>query len=131
MKNLQHILNLFGRIFIAAIFLVSGIGKIFDMQGTREYMMAYGMPAVTFFLICAIILEILGALLLLLGCGSRFGALLLIIFLIPTTLIFHINFGEQLQVIMFLKNLAILGGLFVILAHGSGTIGIDRFWKTS
>lgn len=131
MKNLQHTLNLLGRILIAVIFFFSGVGKILDMEGTKQYMAANGMPAVTFFLIGAIILELLGGLLILIGCGSRIGAFLLIVFLIPTTFIFHMNLGEQLQMIMFLKNLAILGGLLMILAHGSGSFGVDRLWKVT
>lgn len=126
MKNLPHILNLLGRIFISVIFLSSGIHKILNMAGTKEYMASQGMPLVTFFLIGAIFLEILGGVLVLLGCASRIGALLLIIFLIPTTIIFHPVLTDQIQ---FMKNLAILGGLFVVLAHGSGSIGIDRIWK--
>ncbi|MEW5807110.1 MAG: DoxX family protein [Acidobacteriota bacterium] len=129
MDKVQSILNLVGRILISIIFLSSGIGKIFQFSGTRQYMASHGIPAVGLFLLGAIFLEIVGGLSLLLGCASRVGAFLLIVFLIPTTLIFHLNWSDQMQLIQFMKNLAILGGLFLILTHGSMKYGINHLWK--
>src|SRR3989339_161443 len=104
---------LIARILISAIFLMSGWGKIINPAGTQQYMAAHGMPFAGLLLLGAIILEIGGGLSVLLGYKARWGAIALVVFLIPTTIIFHTKFSEQLQVIMFMKNLAILGGLLM------------------
>ncbi|RAP32738.1 DoxX family protein [Candidatus Marinamargulisbacteria bacterium SCGC AG-439-L15] len=117
---------LISRILIAIIFIFAGYGKIMDPMSTQAYMNTMGMGATTFFLVCAIIIEIVGGVSILLGYYTRIGALLLIIFLLPTTIIFHTDFSSQVQVIMFLKNLAIMGGLFSLLANGSGAYSIDE-----
>ncbi|MBI4209826.1 MAG: DoxX family protein [Deltaproteobacteria bacterium] len=129
-KTLESLATLTGRLFLSAIFMMAGFGKIMDLSGTSAYMASQGMPLVPFFLAMAIIFELGGGLSLLIGFKTRWGALALIAFLIPTTLIFH-NFWadppdqRQLQMIMFLKNLAILGGLLTVLAHGPGSMSID------
>ncbi|MGB9696157.1 MAG: DoxX family protein [Ignavibacteria bacterium] len=122
---MKSIISLVGRIFVSLIFLVAGLEKITNFQGTKEYMAMYGMPFRRAFLILAIIVEILGSLSIILGFKAKWGALALFIFLIPTTLIFHTHFSEPLQVIMFWKNLAIMGGLLFISVYGAGTISID------
>lgn len=86
----------------------------------------YGMPFRRAFLVLAIIIEILGSLSIIIGFKAKWGALALFIFMIPTTLIFHTHFSEQLQLIMFWKNLSIMGGLLFITAYGAGTISIDE-----
>lgn len=123
---MKSFVPLLGRIFIAFVFLTAGINKIIYSSGTKEYMAMYGMPFRRAFLILAIIIEILGSLSLILGFKAKWGALALFIFLIPTTLIFHTHFSEPLQVTMFWKNLAIMGGLLFITAYGAGTISIDE-----
>ncbi len=123
--QLQNYISLLGRIFLVAIFVMSGFHKITDPQGTQQYMAAMGMPMTGFFLIGAIFLELAGAASLLLGYWTRVGALLLIIFMIPTTLIFHTNFSDQVQFIMFMKNLAMMGGLLTVLAFGPGRLSLD------
>lgn len=120
---------LLGRVLIAVIFLMSCIGKIKDPVGTKAYMAANGMIAVDIFYIGAVVFLLAGAISLILGLFPRYGALLLIIFLIPTTLIFHTNFAEKIQIIQFMKNLAILGGLINVLTFGAGKISIDSFIK--
>ena len=92
--------------------------KIYDVEGTLKYMQANGMPFTKFFLICAVILELSGGILLLTGKFEKAGARLLILFLVPTTLIFHIDFAQRIQIIQFLKNSAIIGGLFAVLCKG-------------
>ena len=105
------------RFLLSAIFLISGIMKIFDMEGTLKYMESKGMPFAIFFLLCAIILEISGGILLLSGKFEKAGARILILFLIPTTFIFHTDFAQRMQVIQFLKNSAIIGCLFAVLTR--------------
>jgi len=123
---MQKFITLIGRILISQIFLASGFGKITGFSGTQKYMAAYGMPFTAFFAICAIILEIGGGLSVLLGYKARWGAVALMVFLIPTTLIFHTNFSDQMQVIQFMKNIAILGGLFMVAGFGAGDMSLDE-----
>ncbi len=94
-------------------------------QGTMGYMAAMGMPLTGFFLVCTIIIEIGGGLSLLLGYKAKWGARALFLFLIPVTLIFHHNFGDQTQMILFMKNMAIMGGLLQIAMHGAGALSLD------
>lgn len=116
---------LLSRLLISMIFIISGLGKIFDPAATTGYMKSVGMPAVGFFLIMAIIFELGGGISVLIGYKAQLGALALIVFLIPTTLIFHTNFSDQIQMIMFMKNLAILGALIAIATNGPGAMSLD------
>ncbi|MCS7020653.1 MAG: DoxX family protein [Gemmataceae bacterium] len=122
---------LLGRIGLSAIFLISGAGKIFSWEQTAGYMSSKGMPLVPLFLVGAIVLELVGGLSVLVGYKARLGAGLLIVFLIPATVIFH-NFWafegqeQQMQMIMFLKNLAILGGLLLVVGFGAGAYSLDN-----
>lgn len=123
---MQNFLVPLGRLFLSAIFLSSGFGKIFKFAGTQQYMEAKGMPIAALFLVFAIILEITGGLSVLLGYKTKWGALALIIFLIPATLIFHNQLSDQMQMIMFMKNVAILGGLFMLVSFGAGPLSFDN-----
>lgn len=125
-KKLNNLLSLAARVLLSALFLMSGINKILNPAATQQYMASYGMPLTGLFLMGAIALELAGGLSVLLGYKSRWGAIALIIFLIPATLIFHTNFADQMQTIQFMKNLAILGGLLMIVQSGSGDIAIKR-----
>lgn len=119
-----------GRILMGQIFLLAGIHKIMDWQGMSAYMASQGMPWIPFFLTGAMLVETLGGLSLILGIQPRIGALVLTAFLIPATLIFHDFWTledpqRSLQMIMFQKNLAIMGGLllFSILSPAGGRQG--------
>jgi putative oxidoreductase len=125
----DNILSVASRALLSAIFLVSGIQKILHPVGTMQYMAANGMTTLTaLFLVCAIVIEVLGGLSVLLGYKTRWGAIALVIFLIPATLIFHRDLSDQIQSIMFLKNLAILGGLLMVIQNGPGglTLGNNK-----
>ena len=122
----RNTIPLIARLCLAALFLWSGIGKILDPAGTQQYMASVGMPFTGLLLVGAIVLELAGSLSLILGYKPRIGAILLIIFLIPATLIFHTNFADRIQQIMFFKNLAILGGLLMIVQYGAGNIALRR-----
>lgn len=133
-KFLQSIGTVAGRVLLSLIFLMSGVGKIFDLENTKKYMEAKGMTNVAFFLTMAILFEIAGAVLVMVGYKARLGALLLIAFLIPATVIFHDfwAFPDQqppIEMIMFMKNLSILGGLLIVLARGPGPMSIDA-WRS-
>ena len=122
---------LIGRLLVVLIFLKSGAGKIDNFGGTAQYMASHGIaPYTNFFLVGAIFCELAGSITLILGYYARFGAMLLLIFLIPTTLIFHSNFGDQIQMIMFMKNVSMFGGLLVLLAVGAGRFSLDYFFRS-
>lgn len=104
---------------------MAGINKVGNPSGTQAYMASYGMPLTGLFLIGAIAIEILGSLSLIVGYYAKVGAWALIIFMIPTTLIFHTNFADQNQVIHFMKNIAMTGGLLYIATYGADAFSID------
>jgi len=131
MKKYEKFMPLLGRIFLALIFLKSGFGKITGWEGTAGYMSSKGFPLVPVFLLGAILFELGGGLSVLLGYRAKLGALALIIFMVPTTIIFH-NFwaleggAKAMQQVMFMKNLAIIGGLFVVFGLGSGPFSLTK-----
>ena len=120
-----------GRILLSIIFLLSAFGKATDFSGMEQYMASKGLPAIPLLLALAMLTEALGGLSLLLGFKARWGALLLFLFLIPTTLIFHDFWAltgamRQDMQIHFLKNLAIMGGLLMVAANGPGAFSLDK-----
>jgi len=122
LHTIDNYLSLFARIFLSAIFMWSGINKILSPVATQENMSAHGMPLTSVFLAGAIALEILGGLSILLGIKTQWGAAILIIFLVPATLIFHHDLSTELEQAMFLKNLAMLGGLLMLIRYGGGDL---------
>ncbi|MEO0927331.1 MAG: DoxX family protein [Cyanobacteria bacterium J06643_13] len=118
----NHYISFLARIFLSSIFLWSGTNKIIDPLASLAKMTAQGMPFTSVLLVGAISLEILGGLSVLLGIKPRWGAVMLVIFLVPATLIFHTDFSTELEQAMFLKNLAMLGGLLLLIQNGGGNI---------
>ncbi|HEV3136787.1 MAG TPA: DoxX family protein [Pirellulales bacterium] len=120
-----------GRLLLSLIFVASAAGKISDWQSPAKMMADKGVPAVDALLSIAIALEISGGVLVLLGWYTRFGALALLLFLVPVTLIMHnfwtIEEGPQRmeQMINFMKNVSISGGLVMVLALGPGPLSLD------
>ncbi len=132
MDQLEKYGALLARIFLVSIFILAGVSKISNFAGTQAYMTSRGMPATALLLPGAILIEMGGGLAVLLGYKTRLVAVLLFLFLIPTTLIFHTAFGgsfppEQMQIqqAMVLKNLAIMGGLLTLAVHGAGGLSLD------
>ncbi len=122
--------NLAARVLIAVLFLPAGLNKIMGYEGTQAYMEAMGVPGVLLPLV--IILETGGGLALLLGWQIRYIALSLAGFTVVTALIFHVNFSDQIQMIMFMKNIAIAGGLLALSAQDiRQTISIDHWRLTA
>lgn len=123
---------LLGRWFIAAIFLVAAVQKVFNWDATSSLMASKGLEMVPAFLAAAIALEIFAALALITGSRTRLSATLLALFLIPVTILFHdfwaVPAGDarELQQVMFFKNCAILGGLFYIISTGPGRMSRDH-----
>jgi len=129
MEWLKAFPMLFGRILLVLIFLQSGIGKIANFEGTAQYMAGHGMPYANFFLVGAIFFELVGSVTVILGYFARFGALLLLIFLIPTTLIFHNIFADPKMMIHFMKNVSMFGGCLILLASGAGRFSLDSLLR--
>lgn len=122
---MKQYLPLVGRILLGLIFVMSGFSKMSGFEGTQQHMAAQGIPLTALFLVGTILVEILGGLSVIIGYKARRGAAVLFLFLIPATLIFHTNFGDQTQMIMFLKNLAIMGGLLLVATFGPGPYSVD------
>ncbi len=129
MEGWKALASLIGRILLVLIFVNSGVGKIGNFTGTAQYMASAGMPIAPFFLVGAIFFELVGSITVILGYFTRFGALLLIIFLIPTTLIFHNIFADPKMMIHFMKNVSMFGGLLVLLSSGGGRFSLDYFLR--
>jgi putative oxidoreductase len=121
---------LVGRLCIAAIFLLSGFSKLVDLPGTTEHMVAAGIPQAHTLAIVAGLAELLGGLALALGLLTRLAAAGLVLFMIPTTIMFH-NFwafegaARLPQMLNFMKNLCITGGLLFVAAVGAGRYSLD------
>jgi len=115
-----------GRILLSIIFLGSAATKIADPAGTQAYMAAFGLPMTGVLLIGAIATEVGGGLALFLGLKARRAALVLTGFLAVATLVFHTNLGDQQQLLHFLKNLSIIGGLVLVMAEGTGPLSLGR-----
>ena len=117
---------LVGRLLLALMFLVSGLNKIANPQGTQQYMAVMGMTwATTAFYVGALLVEVVGSLSLLLGYRARAGGWLLFLFMIPTTLIFHTHVADPNQMIHLLKNLSVMGGLLYVAVYGAGGLSMD------
>ena len=116
--------NLAGRILLAHIFLLAGLNKITGYSGTQTYMEAMGVPGMLLPLV--ILLEVGGALALIIGWQTRWAAYALALFSIVSALIFHSNLSDQIQMILFMKNWAMAGGLLVLAANGAGAFSLDQ-----
>ena len=129
------IATLLGRVLLALIFIIAGVSKIGGYSATVGYMQSHGIPAAPFFLYLAVLIEVGGGLSILTGFRARYGAMLLFLYLAPTTYFFHfkpafdaaMNVVDHGQLIQVLKNLAIMGGLLMLYGNGAGkfTIGSD------
>ena len=128
--TLNRYTQLAGRMLLSLIFIISGYAKLAHWSGTAAGIAAKGIPLASLATALAILLELGGGLLLLAGYRTRLVALLLAVFLVPVTLLFH-NFwayqgaNQQMQMVNFLKNLAILGGLLRLASDGAGGMSLD------
>ncbi|MFU8895117.1 MAG: DoxX family protein [Gammaproteobacteria bacterium] len=122
MTKLFPLADLAARIFLAALFIVAGLGKIPGYEGTAGYMQSMGVPGMLLPLVIA--LEIVGGLAIAIGYRTRLAAFLLAGFTVLSGLIFHspLDPAEQTQ---FLKNLAIAGGFLLLVVHGAGRWSLD------
>jgi len=123
-NTVKNVSELVGRSFLVVLFLLSGLGKIGAYAGTVTYMSSLGVPGALLPVVIAT--EVLGALAIIVGWKTRVIASLLAGFSLLAAAIFHNNFGDQIQMIMFLKNVSIAGGFLLLVANGAGPLSIDR-----
>ena len=124
MNLIQNLSAPAGRFFISLIFVVSGLGKIAAWSGTQAYMESAGVPGIL--LPAVVALEVLGGLAVMLGWKTRIAAFLLAGFSLLSGILFHADFGDQMQSIMFMKNLALAGGFLVLVSQGAGPFSLDN-----
>ena len=134
---MKHLLDLLGRIFISLIFLFEALDSAWYFQDTKDKMTSYGITwNQHLWLYGGIIILVLGGVLVLLGYRAKLGALLLLAYWIPVTLIVHSFWNDpedirRIQSVFFMRNLAIVGGLLLIYVNGSGKYSIRRIFATS
>jgi putative oxidoreductase len=124
MNQLQAIAAPIGRILISLMFVTSGFSKVSGYAATQGYMEAMGVPGALLPLVIAV--ELLGGLAVMLGWHTRIAAFLLAGFSLLSALLFHANFGDQMQMIMFMKNISIAGGFLMIVSLGGGAFTLDN-----
>jgi putative oxidoreductase len=116
--------DLIGRVLMALIFLSAGANKIVGYSGTQGYMESMGVPGMLLPLV--IVVELAGGLAMIAGYRTRLFAIALAGFCILSGALFHNNFANQMDMIMFMKNLAMAGGFLVLFANGPGELSLDR-----
>ena len=119
-----NILDLLGRIFISALFLISAYNKILNIDGSISWMEGFGIPG--FLLYPAIVLEIILPIFIIIGYNARISAGLLAVFCIVTAFLFHFDFSDQGQTISFLKNIGLSGGFLFIVVNGTKEWSVDK-----
>ena len=123
-RKMNKYSSLVARILLGHIFLLAGVSKVFSYAGTQGYMDMMGVPGMLLPLV--IILEFAGGLALIVGLQTRWSAYALAGFSIISALIFHHDLVDKVQMIMFMKNLAIAGGLLLLAEHGAGAYSLDN-----
>ena len=124
----MHIVEFIGRLLLSALFLIEGVGKISMQENVIMYMEDYNVPGILF--APAIILEILFPILLIFGYRTKWVASVMALFTFTVAIIFHTDFSEGMQMMLFLKDLAIAGGFMIIVAYGPGRISLDHYFKS-
>ena len=124
----MHIIEVLGRIFISSLFIVEAIRKFFSPDEGMMYMSDYGVPEILFY--PSLIFEFVVPVILIAGFKTRFFASLLFLFVLSVTVIFHTDFSNNMQMISFLKNLAIMGGLLIIISNKPQMCSIDYYLES-
>ena len=123
----MHIVEFVGRILLSALFLIEGLGKISMQEEVIMYMEEYSVPGILF--VPAIVLEILFPLLLIVGYKTKWIASIMALFTFTVAIIFHTDFSQGMQMMFFLKDIAIAGGFMIIVAYGPSKISLDHYFK--
>ena len=124
----MHVVEIFGRILLSALFLIEGFRKFFFQEETMMYMEDYGVPEILF--IPSLMVEILFPLMLIVGYKTKLAALVMALFTLTVAVIFHTNFGNEMELIFFLKDIAIAGGFMIILVYGPKKFSLDHFLES-
>ncbi len=124
----MYIVEFLGRVLLSTLFLVEGIGKISIQEDVIMYMEDYGVPEILF--VPATVLEILFPLLLIVGYKTKWAASIMALFTFTVAIIFHTDFSEGMQLMFFLKDIAIAGGFMIIVAYGPGKISLDHYFDS-
>ncbi len=114
---IKNFLDFLGRIFISSIFIFSGINKILNFDSSTQWMEMYGVPGILLY--PTILIEIIFSILIIVGYKTKFAAFLLFLFCLMTAFIFHSDFSNQIQLIAFLKNIGLAGGLLFLIVNGT------------
>ena len=122
--SMANVLDLLGRILISTLFLLNGVFKISNYDGTVGWIESFGMPGIL--IIPAIILEVIGPILIIVGYKAKIAAGFLSLFCILTAIIFHNDFSDQMQLTSFLKNIALAGGFLFIVVNGTKDLSIEK-----
>jgi len=125
MNNSKPVVATLGRLLLASLFLLSGFGKIADPAGTMGYISSVGLPFPHLTYAIALAVEIAGGLALVVGFHTRAVALVVAVYSVVAAVAFHRNFADLNQMVHFLKNIAIAGGLLQVIAFGAGALSID------
>ena len=128
MNKQTDTIALTGRIFIAVLFLLSGLGNLAAPAATPAYIAAMGLPLPVLAYFGSMAVELIGSVLLIVGFRVRTVAVGMAVFTLLTALFFHRNFADPNQMIHFFKNIAITGGLLQIAAFGAGRFVLDRLF---
>jgi len=127
LSKLDNILKLIGRLAISAIFVWSAVGMVMNPSGAMSYIQSAGFPVPAGLAYAiAVAVEAICGTLLIIGWRTRGSAFALFLFLVPATYFFHFDLSSRVQTIMALKNIAIAGGLFFIIASGPGRFSLDK-----
>ena len=122
------IVEFVGRILLSTLFLVEGLGKISVKDDVIIYIEEYGVPGILF--MPATILEILFPIFLIVGYKTKWAAAVMALFTFTVAIIFHTDFTEGMQMMFFLKDIAIAGGFMIVVAHGPGKISLDHYFNS-
>jgi putative oxidoreductase len=121
---MDGIIQLAGRIMLALIFILAGFGKIQDPAGTAGFMQSMGVPGALVW--PTILLEILGGICVAVGFKTRYAAFALAAFSVLAAVLFHRDFSQQMQMILFLKNIAMAGGLLLLATSARTAFSVDK-----
>ena len=127
----QNLAALAGRVLLALLFVLSGVGKVTDPAGTLGYMKSANLPFAQLLLWASVVVEIGASAMLVLGWKARWGAAALFLWMIPVTAVFHNPWAgdpaqAQMQMVHLLKNISIMGGLLFVIAFGPGGWSLER-----
>ncbi len=125
MHNVSSIASATGRVLLSQIFIISGLSKVANPAGTIGYIQSVGAPLPELAYALALMVELGLGIALLVGYRTRLAAAGIAIFTLAAAFMFHNQLGDQIQQIMFLKNLTIVGGLLMVMAFGAGGFSLD------